>query len=576
MTDEWIDAALFHDEVPIDPSSCEAAVPHAPTTSIGPQYVRDTMLRTLLACGMPLLALVGCTGGDEPPPEPPRPVSYVTLGTMDPSATIRLTGTAESWKREEIGFEVSGRVKQIVEPGANIVGRTFDEAGNPLTEGTVLARVDDERYRIAEQQAQAGADATRTQLEQVIPQQLKQAQTTLELEQKELTRYQAIRAEDPGAASEQTIDRYAASVEGATAEVAKVEALLATKAAELNAYLAQVDQAQRNIRDCRLTSPFTGQIARVHVIPGGYAFRGIPVVTVQMMDPMKVDIAVSPETDRRIDFDDIIYVYTSFGQKLDGHVYLKDTFADPTTRTFLVTLLVRNHRIEQGVPDDLRDKSIPRSSKLWTLQRPEGETSGNHYLEVKAIYQDDDGYYVWKAENLTIDQMSADFGPVVTVRRVRVTPGDGRVPLLQVYMFRELTDMGELDPQQDVFVGGVTGEVADGGQVILSRERWALRPGEVVRVALAGEETPAGFYVPARAIQSDGTMHYVMVANPSGDTHQASRVEVNVGETIGQIQRIEAAGEAQLQDGTLVIVEGAHYVAEGEVVRPVEEVSATP
>lgn len=543
---------------------------------IRPQYVRDTMIRTILACGMPLLALVGCKRGAEPPPEPPRPVTYVTLTTTDPSATVRYAGTAESWKREEIAFEVPGRVLSVVEPGANIVGRTFDEAGNLLTEGTELARVDDERYRIAEQQALASAEATRTELERVIPRQLEEAQAKLELEQKELTRYQTIRAEDPGAASQQTIDRYTASAKAAAAEVARVEALRATKAAELDSYLAKVDQSKRDMRDSRLTSPFTGQVARVHVIPGGYAFRGIPVVTVQMMDPMKVDIAVSPKTDRRIDFDDIMHVYTPFGQKLDGHVYLKDTFADPTTRTFLVTLLVRNSRIEQGVPDDLRDKPIPRCKKLWTLQRPEGQTAGNYYVEINALEHDDDGYYVWKADNLTADQMLADFSPVVTVRKVRVTPGAGRVPILQVYMFRELTDPGELDPERDVIVGGVSGALEDGGQVILSRERWALRPGEVVQVGLPGEETPAGFYVPARAIQSDGTTHYVMVASPSGDAHQASRVEVSLGETVGQIQRIEALREDELKEGTLVIVEGAHYVAEAEVVRAVEEVPAAP
>lgn len=543
---------------------------------VRPQYARNTVIRTILGCGMPLLALVGCGEGVAPPPEPPRPVTYVTLRTMNPGATIRLTGTAESWKREEIGFEVPGRVMRIVEPGANIVGRTFDEAGNLLTEGTELARLDDERYQIAAQQAQAGADATRTQLEQVIPQQIKEAEANLELQEKELARYQAIRAEDPGATSQQTIDRYDAAVKSATAALAKVEALRATKAAELNTYLAQVDQAHCNIRDCRLFSPFTGQIARVHVIPGGYAYRGIPVVTVQMMDPMKIDIAVSPQTDDRIDFNDIVHVFTASGETLDGYVYLKDTFADPTTRTFLVTLLVRNQRIEQGVPEDLRDKAIPRCSNLWTLQRPEGETSGSFYVDVNAIHQDDEGHYIWKADNLTIDQMSTDFSPVVTVRKVRVTPGDGRFPILQLYVLRELEDSSQLDPQQDVIVGAVTGVVADGGQVILARERWALRPGEVVRVGLPGEKTATGFYVPARTIQSDGRTHYVMVAVPSGDTHQASRVDVRLGETIGQLRRIEASGQGQLQDGAYVIVEGAHYVAQGEVVRPVQEVSATP
>ena len=127
-----------------------------------------------------------------------------------------------------------------------------------------------------------------------------------------------------------------------------------------------------------------------------------------------------------------------------------------------------------------------------------------------------------------------------------------------------------------MILGGVTDDVTDGSQVLLSRERWALRPGEVVRVGLAGEETPAGFYVPARAIQSDGSGHYLMIANPSGAAHQASRVDVNVGETIGRIQRIEPVDEGRLQDGALVIVEGAHYVVEGDDVRPVDEVAAAP
>ncbi len=56
----------------------------------------------------------------------------------------RLTGTVESWKREDIGFEVAGRVLRIVEPGIDIEGRTFDEDGNLLSEGTVLAELDTE------------------------------------------------------------------------------------------------------------------------------------------------------------------------------------------------------------------------------------------------------------------------------------------------------------------------------------------------------------------------------------------------------------------------------------------------
>ena len=80
----------------------------------------------------------------------------------------------------------------------------------------------------------------------------------------------------------------------------------------------------------------------MHVIPGGYVLPGQAVVTVQMMDPLKVDIVVSPATDARINYNDLVRVYAPTGDELKGHVYLKDTFADPATRTFLVTLLVRN------------------------------------------------------------------------------------------------------------------------------------------------------------------------------------------------------------------------------------------
>ena len=524
------------------------------------------------ACLFGAVSVAGCNE-KVPLSTPARPVTFVTLETIDPSASTRWTGTAESWKREELAFEVSGRVARILEPGENILGRTYDEEGTPLTDGTILAELDDQRYQIALESAQAGADASRTELEQVIPQQLKEAQAKQELDERQLARYRAIRAENPGAASQADIDRFEAAVKASTAQVATVEALRATKAAELNTFLAQIDQAQRDIRDCQLVSPFTGQIARAHIIPGGYAFRGIPVMTVQMMDPIKVDIAVSPQTDERINFNDILHVYTPSGEQLDGYVYLKDTFADPTTRTFVVTILARNKRFEQGVPDDLRDKSIPRCSNLWTAQRTEGQTTGNYYVPVNALRQDDQGYYVWKAENLTIDQLSGKFSPVVTVRRVRVTPGEGRVPVLQIYTFRELVDTGGLDPLQDVVVGGVTGDVEDGGQVVLSRKRWALRPGDVVRVGLPGDETPAGFYVPELAIQQDGDSHYVLVAKPSGATHTASRVDVHLYETLEQMQRIEAVGDGQLQEGAMVIVEGAHYVVDGEEVRTIEQVA---
>ena len=504
-----------------------------------------------------------------------RPVSYVTLQTMNPSESNRLTGTVESWKRENLGFEVAGRVTRVVEPGANIVGRTFDEVGNQITEGTILAQVDEERFQIALEQATAGADVARSELEQVIPEQLRVAQANQGLAQTELARNLAIRAEDPGAISQAAIDRADSAVKAATAEVAKVEALRATKAAELNTYLAQVDQAQRNLRNCKLRSPFTGQVARVNVIPGGYVLPGVPVVTVQMMDPMKVNVAVSAETDERINQNDLLRVFTSSGESLEGKVYLKDTFADPSTRTFLVTLLVRNRRVLMGVPEELKDKDLPECRDIWWLDQPNIGV-GNYYAEVKAIQQDEEGFFVWKIENLTREQLYEDFDPLLTVKKVRVTAGEGRLQKLHVYTFRELTEIDELDPTTDVIAGDITGEVEDGGQMILVRERWLSRPGDVVRVELKGAVVPTGLYVPQEAIQYSGQKHFVAVAESAGDTHQVRHVEVTPAETIGRLQRIEAAQDAQLSEGMKVIVDGAHYVVPQDKVNPVTEIEVQP
>ena len=517
---------------------------------------------------------VGCRNERTPEEADPRPITYVTLSATNPGKTSRLTGSVESWKREDISFEVAGRIMRVVEPGAHIVGRTFDEQGNLLTEGTVLAEIDDKRYQIALAQAQAAATAAQTDLEEVIPQQLSQAESALALQQKEFDRYTALVAQQ--SASKQELDRVEAAYRSAKARVAEVEAMRATKGALLNTALAQVEQAKVNISDCKLYSPFTGQIARVHEIPGGYVLPGKPVVTLQMMDPLKVDIAVSPARDARINYNDLVRVYAPTGDELEGYVYLKDTFADPATRTFLVTLLVRNKQIRVGVPDELEGKGIAECRNLWKLDKPDIAGPGNYYAEVEAIHQDDQGYFVWKVENLTQDQLFEDFDPVLTVRKVRVTPGEGRVPVLQVFTFRELTDYGESDPATDIIAGGITGMVADGDKMLLVRQRWIGRPGDVVGVGLKGEATPRGFYVPQEAIQFDGQKHFLAVAELAGDAHQVVQVPVTPAETVGRLQRIDATSGAQLAEGMKVIVDGAHYVQPQDKVNPVDEIEVSP
>ena len=517
-----------------------------------------------------IVLLVGCAKEPVREQRDARPVSYISLTLSDPGAGSRLTGTVESWKREDIGFEVAGRLLSIVEPGIDIEGRTVDEEGNLLSEGTVLAELDDERYRIAAKQAQTAADAARTDLEQLVPQMLAEAEAALSLANKELERYtNLVRTQS---APQQQLDLADTAQKAATAKVAQVQALRATKASLLTSSLATVEQAEVNIGDCKLNSPFTGQIARVHVIPGGYALPGQPVVTVQMMDPMKIQIAVSPETDKQINFNDRVRVYLPDSEEpLEGYVYLKDTYADPATRTYLITLLVRNQKTVTGIPDEFKDEPIATSQKLWTLIPEKVGVPGNYFIEVNALHQDEEGYFVWKVDNLTAEQLYETFDPVLQVSKARVEPGEGRLPTLRVFTFRELVDYGDLDPATDVILGDIDGEIQD-GKVVITQQRWLLRPGDLAEVSLRSEGRPAGFYVPRVAILSDGEGDYLFKVSAGSDT--AKRVEVRPLETAGQAQRVEAVLANALQPGDRVIVSGAHYVMDGQQVSLVQELES--
>ena len=542
-----------------------------------------TGARSLLCC---VALLAACGKEFEPPVRPPRPVSYVTLQSLAPAAATRLAGTVDSWKRVEVGFEVGGRVVHMVDAGTEIQGEIVDVSGKRRTPGTVIARLDDERYGVdlKEQKAllasaEAKVKASQTELESVIPEKLKAAQADLVLQDQEVKRYTRMVAEN--SAPQERLDQIRAAYKVAQSTVAEAESLFVIKAAEVAAVQAQVrvaqamvERARLNVEDCTLFAPFSGQIARTHVILGGYVLRGQQVVTLQMMDPIKVQIALSPRLDAQINYNDRVKVYLpDSGEVLKGFVYLKDTFADPATRTYLATLLVRNRRVEAG-EDVVKDASTPRATDLMPLEKRDPRGPGPYFTEVGSLHEDGDGFYVWKAEGLKSRDLWEDYDPRVKVKKVRVTLGDGLLDLVHLFTFRELADHGELNPGEDLVLRGVTGEVKDGDEVLLVRERWLLRPGDVVRVGLRGAELEPGFYVPEAAIQFDGQSHSVYTIQSQSDGRRtAAQVEVRIGETVGELQRIEAVEDSRLAEGMQLVVSGAHYIVDGEAINPVEEVA---
>ena len=138
------------------------------------------------------------------------------------------------------------------------------------------------------------------------------------------------------------------------------------------------------------------------------------------------------------------------------------------------------------------------------LVKSDPESPGPYLIEVGSLHEDNAGFYVWRAEGLKSEDLRRDYERRIKVRKVRVTPGKELRDLLKLYRFRELADHGELDPRHDLILRGVTGDVRDGGEVLLVHERWLLRPGDVVKVGLRGTDLEPGFYIPEEAIQYNG------------------------------------------------------------------------
>lgn len=526
--------------------------------------------------------------GDTPKPLP-RSVSFLTLKPSDPSRHSLVAGSVESWKKEMVGFRVGGRVLTVVEPSAIIKGRLTDREGNVIEPGSLMGSLENERYRLRVKEAQARVDAiaaeaaaVRVDIDRTIPSELREVQAEYDRAKVEFNRQ--TRLLKRGAGTQKRVDNARAAFRGAEARLGQIRAKRAEKRAQLTAIEAQVAEAEEVLRqanvdvaDTELYSPFNGQISKVHVIPGGIVEKGQPVVTVQMMDPMKVQVAVSPETDRDINFNDVMNVYVDGAKTpLNGWVWNKDTVADASTRTFMVTLLVRNRQVERAPRNSEAEPNIHRTDGLWNVESELDNGRAPFFANAATLHRDDQGYFLWKAEGLSIDDLSSDFSPVFKVRKVRVEVGERQLRLLQVFTYRQLASLAGIDPRKDLFTGKLPDTVKDGDKVFLSRKRWLMRPGQLVRVDLHHGRLPVGFYVPAKAVISSGDEHHVYVAKEQADgLAKAVRIPVRTGASLGTYQAIEPATDGALTKGMKLIVDGAHYLRDGDSINAYNEVEAS-
>ncbi|MEM1440882.1 MAG: efflux RND transporter periplasmic adaptor subunit [Verrucomicrobiota bacterium] len=513
--------------------------------STGPQTNGGKVGRATI---LPLLTvlLTQCAKQEETAPESARPVTAIQLEESVPSSALRLTGAIKAWNEEDIAFEVSGRVTYIAEAGTYLLGR-WTEDGTVIQEGDVLARIEPERYEASVKLAKAdvaGAEAR-----------LKGADDEL----------QKLLSASAAAVSQSTIDSTEAEVAGIQAEV--------------EAAAARLTQAEMDLKNTELWAPFEAEVSEVFVQAGGYVNPGSPVAHLVMIDPVKIDVTVSAETHRQISDGDFVTVFVD-GEPVPfpAAVYQKSTVADPATRTFTVTVIIRNRFVSDEREAELSD--IPGIVRLVPLvHRESGDVEGPLFAEEElALYPGpNDSHFVWIVDDPALIESGVDLTKTpFRIRKVPVKLGEQRFNMQGIFQFRELKENDQL--KRNMFsILGVPEEIQekDEAVVILRRREWAMRPGGLVEVEFRGEEYPQGLYVPIRAIaatQDEKRGAVFRIEKGEDGKERARRIEVDLGGNAGETQLVTSD---ELKPGDRIAVEGASYLVEGEMVSIVSEEKTT-
>ena len=239
-----------------------------------------------------------------------------------------------------------------------------------------------------------------------MPAAISVAEAELQLAEVELARSTQLSRQN--AVSRAELDTTRTRAKTAVSELTAAKAELLQAKAEQLAFAAQVvrmehslAEAERNLQNAVLFSSFPGIVSEVHAVPGSYVKEGDPVVTVQMTDPMLVEFEVTARNSRRYQMGDSLPVTVTDGEgnakSISGMVYAVDANADAQSRTFTVTLHVRND-LQKETPARLSpDAQIAHTRRIYPLTLGPIVTGDDRLLvERSAIHSSGGKDFVWK------------------------------------------------------------------------------------------------------------------------------------------------------------------------------------
>lgn len=509
--------------------------------------MKTIITKTLLASAMLAMA-AGCDQDIGTSTMPTRPVTVIELLEQDFARARTLTGVVELYREENIGFEIDGRITTVLNEGLEVSGPVFNEQGDLIRQGDPIAAMESGRYGSQVGALQARLDAARRNL-QAVKARVILAEQTLE-------RQKAILSE--GTSSQQAVDDAQSAFDQATAQ-------LAAQRATVQEVTRGLDTATEDLGDAVLFAPFSGRITKVHIWEGAVVQAGMPVVTLTLMDPVRIQVEVSADDERDIETGDRVIIWPKDplhdGERIpvNAIVFEKSAVADPSLRTFRIDMIARNLRrhVHELYPDLA---GLPNINEYLPVVREYQGEDGPMFVPVDSVLSDEDGSYVLRLPGVSFHsggERSA-VGKHIP-EKVRITLGDQYTTVVN-WTFRSIVPAETL-AEGDFLILNPLPNYVDG--VAGGRPQWLLRPRDLIPVQFSLSRTIPGYYVPNRAITLLGDSEVVYVVEDSVATARP----VSVHESFEELRRIDGEG---ITTGASVVVGGVHYVSDGQPVTVTE------
>jgi len=288
-------------------------------------------LTYVLAALTMLIFITGCGSDEAPKKEIIRPVKAMLVGSAADLAGQGFPATTKASQESEISFRVGGPLIKM-----NVV------EGAKVNKGEIIAEIDPRDFRLAEQSARARYEQTKA----------------------EADRYE--RLWKNGSVAKNDFDR-------------KKAAFLEAKAAW--------EEANNNLKDCKLRAPFTGFYGAKLVDVGQEVKPKQPVTTLSNLEVIEVATTIPEQLAIKMrDFESYKVTFDAY----PGYVFtatLKDMGKVPTAEGFPLRLYL-SHKNDKSKPDQPKI-TAGMSCRVNIKLKNSGDDNGSMVVPLTAVFEAD-------------------------------------------------------------------------------------------------------------------------------------------------------------------------------------------